>query len=799
MKFSFKKISAIATSALMLGMSAGVAVAASYPEPFISGGSANVAIVYGTGAGVSALDLVQAGNIQSNLQSNLGSAGTTVTSGSVTGGDSVKFEKSSTKFQLGKGITDIISTSITDDSPGEGLKVLLADGKYVDDDNDEKDYTQKIDMANLTLGMFDDDDYKPDTPTIGFRVTSASQVLNYTLDFTDEPEWADLTSTNIEIMGKTYFILSVTANTTINLLDSANTATVSEGETASVTVEGTTYEVSIQYISSTEVKLTINGENTNSLQESHTQKLKNGAYVGIKDIMHDSKTGSVSSVEFSIGTGKLILKDATDVEINDASVSNMKTYITTTSSSTPTISKIVIEWKADDELFIAPDSEVTMPGFGAVKLSFSGMLYPKEEVITVKGGSTTYAVLENFPMKDGSVDINILYGNSSDWTGIGKDSTHLLRTDVDSDITFDKDTDEYFVASFNDGSNAESYLMRATDFGQIGTTTANRTDIQYRKDGVWTTIKDDAKLADVVTIGNVQLTIGAIKRSAENTVVLTAGTSCNFHTAYSKEGLEVFLPYAADAGPATARPGALNTTNVTHGGTATTFDLIFSEEDKNGNIGDGGNITAVLGWNSATTKEAYVSDVGNESVTFAEDGDSTKKWLSYKYGALASKLLWDKTGDQYELQITYHGDESYGEVYLTAPLATVSAGTTSTTTATQLGDVLVKDSEVSSVSSKNLIIVGGSCINSAAAKVLGGTYCGAGFTEATGVGAGEFLIQSVGDAYSTGKIALVVAGYEAADTVNAATYLRTQTVDTTAGKKYKGTSSTSAELVTTTV
>ena len=71
MKFNFRKISAMAASALVAGMSIGVAAAANYPAPFVQGGAANVAIVYGTGSGVSNLDLVQAGNIQSNLQSQM--------------------------------------------------------------------------------------------------------------------------------------------------------------------------------------------------------------------------------------------------------------------------------------------------------------------------------------------------------------------------------------------------------------------------------------------------------------------------------------------------------------------------------------------------------------------------------------------------------------------------------------------------------------------------------------------------------------------------------------------------------
>jgi len=140
-----------------------------------------------------------------------------------------------------------------------------------------------------------------------------------------------------------------------------------------------------------------------------------------------------------------------------------------------------------------------------------------------------------------------------------------------------------------------------------------------------------------------------------------------------------------------------------------------------------------------------------------------------------------------DLEITYFPGETYAEIFLTEAGSVLTGGSS-------LGEILVKDTEVSSMSSKNLIVVGGSCINSAAATLLGGAKCEADFTTATGVGAGQFLIQSFGDAYTTGKIALLVAGYETADTMNAVTYLRTNTVDTTASKKYIGTSGTEATL-----
>ena len=814
MKINFKKISAVLTSGIMTVSGIGFAAAANFPAPFVVSGTANVAIVYGTGTGVSSLDIIQAGNIQSNLQSKMGSA-TTSTGGTASGGDSVKLQKSSTKFQLGNGVGDIISTSITDDSPNGGLPILLADGEYVDDDNDENSYTQKIDLINASsnsnvisggvLRMFDDDDYKNDNPTIGLRYASSDHVLNYTLDFTDTPEWGDLDSTNIKIMGKTYFILSHVANTTLTLLDAAQTTTLAEGESTTVTVEGTDYEVSIAFIGGTgataEVKLTINGETTNSLSEGHTQKIASSAYVGIKDISVQDYAGGSKNVEFSIGSGKLVLKHAVDVEINDETISDLTTYITTTGTTTAKIDKIVIEWDAEDELFVTPDNEVTMPGFKAVKLSFAGMLYPAIETIGVKKGGTDYITLDNFPLKESTEDIPLLYGDGN-FTVIGKDTTHLFRTTNETTITYDKDTDDWFLASYNDGSNAESYLLRATSFGLVsGSTIANKTTIQYRKDGAWTDLKTDAKISDVISIGNIELTIGDILRSPINTVNLTTSSgNINFRTLYSKEGLQVYVPWNVSDYTGTGVPG-LNSGGFqprNDSNTSTTFNLIFSEEDKNGNIGAGNNITLTLGWNSATTKEAHVSGITGEIPNGGYEVGETDHFISNVHSALATALDWDKSGDQYEVTLTYHGDESYGEAYLTAPSTTITAGTSGTSgTATSLGEVLVKDTEVSSVSSKNLIIVGGSCINSAAATALGvaSRTCSAAFTTATGVGSGQFLIKGVSGAFATGKIALVVAGYEAADTVNAAKYLTTQTVDTS--KEYKGTSSTSATLVTT--
>jgi hypothetical protein len=793
MRQKFKKVSAIAASVLMAGMTMGTALAANYPAPFIAGGVADVAVAYGTGAGVSSLDLVQAGNIQSNLQSYM--AGDSNTPDTVVG-DSILLERAATKFNLGKGILDVVSGTLTNDE----LSNVLKDGKYLDDDNDEHEYTQKILLANLSLNLFDDSDYKSDTPTVGISASSGTHILNYTLEFSDNPNWADLSNTEIEFMGKSYFISSVTTNTTVNLLDAANTATVAEGATANVQVGGTSYAVSISALSgdasTPKVKLSVNGQLTNSLSEGQTYKLSDGTYVGIKDISMRDVAGTTSSVEFSLGTGKIELKSGVPVKINDKTINGLTTYITNVGSSTDQLNKIVLEWNADDDSFATEDSSIILPGLENVKLSFSGMVYPKTETFTVEKGSNTYIRLSNFPLKSGSADIDLLYGNGSIWQGIGKEATKQLLTGSDAAVTFDSDINQYLIMTYDDGTNAESYLIRATSFGVKSDGTTNTTDIQYYSDGSWVTKKSEAVTNDVVSIGSVSLTVGAIDRTGKSVVLTRGSASMNFNTLFSKEGLKVTLPVANTTAvfpdtTGTAWPQIAVNASATNYSAVTSFPLGFQEETKTGATTGGKYFNTTLGW---TSSKATVSSVVGDGQDY-EIGD-TDVMRSFVYSPLATEFLFDTSGDQDSVKINYHAEESYGKVYVSEVGATITAGTGGSTSSS-LGDVLVKDSEVSSVSSKNLIVVGGPCINSVAASVLGGAKCGADFTAKTGIGSGQFLIQSLASPYASGKVALLVGGYEVGDTVNAATYLRTQTVDTTVGKKYQGTSATTATLVTT--
>jgi hypothetical protein len=143
------------------------------------------------------------------------------------------------------------------------------------------------------------------------------------------------------------------------------------------------------------------------------------------------------------------------------------------------------------------------------------------------------------------------------------------------------------------------------------------------------------------------------------------------------------------------------------------------------------------------------------SVSLQSDSDITESvdW----YGSLVTED--SNTASQKIVTISVPGEQAYANIY-------VSEGSVSLVS--EVGTLVATDAETAKITGKNLIVVGGSCINSVAASLLGGAACGEAFTAKTGVSAGQFLLQSFA---REGKVALLVAGYDATDTTKAATYL----------------------------
>jgi len=767
MKFNFRKVASVLATAVMLGSTAGFALAANYPSPFIANGAPNAVIVTGSNA---PLDMAAATSIQTDLNSKV------TTSSSATGeGDSVKIERSSDKFNLANNANAVFVVPLDEDN----LPTLLAKGTYSNSNNTDFDYTQKIDLStSLDLTHFSDSDYKDKTPTIGIQLSSSQYVMNYTVDFTTNPPFDNsLETTTMKLMGRDYYVLDVGSNNLV-LLDDAASATVTEGETVSVVTTSKTYQVGISYVSDTTVRLIVDGVTSNSLSEGSTYKLAGGDYVAVKDIMYNAKDTGISKVEISIGSGKLSITSGTDVELNDDAVTGV---IGTIVNSSGLVDKIILGWYTDDDAFVTADQSIEMPGFKAIKVSMAGMTFPNSEEVKVEPKSD-YVEL-TAPIKSGTATLGLVYYNSTgELVGYGKSSTDRLVTTssegATAQLTFTNtdSQDKYFVASWNASSEGESYLLSATTATKDG---ANRTTIKDEVTGK--NICSDVAATGTCSIGNVILYINttSVAGSTKYTVI-NGSAGVTFNTLYTVGGLKIYLPFNAD-NESTARGAANFTETSVINLNATKWNLEFAEEDKNNKLSSGINFNVTL--SATTTDKPTVSAVNTgagDTTTGLEVGDSDT-YEYYVQSDLATKVLYSTGGDQDDAVITYAGEESYADIYVTAPSVAFNAKDTVK---------VITDADVAANKDKNLIVIGGSCVNTLAASIMNvpvGT-CG----DAQSVIAKDKYIVKVVAASSVvtgateGNIAVLVAGWEAADTQKAANKLIESTTVTDVGTSIAG-------------
>ena len=170
-----------------------------------------------------------------------------------------------------------------------------------------------------------------------------------------------------------------------------------------------------------------------------------------------------------------------------------------------------------------------------------------------------------------------------------------------------------------------------------------------------------------------------------------------------------------------------------------------------------------LEWFGPSATEATSKGVAESTdVSVGSTGFGTKEKDIMTYNGLIIQTP-KANAERDQIILSVPNDQVYG-------IVSVSVGGQVATD--ELGSLLILDTQVSAHKSKNLIVVGGSCINSAAAALVGGALCGPSFTGATGVGAGQYIIKGYADSTISDKVALLVAGYDAADTAAAAARLR---------------------------
>lgn len=869
MKLGFKKITSVILSAIMLGSTAGIALAANYPAPFVVGGSENGAIVVTSGEHSGAVsDWAAAVDVQSNLNSLVTSSSTT--SGTVTG-EAYPLFTSSSRVYLNDSINAVRNILTATELP-----TILVDGDF--SGNVDAEYTQTISLSNNPRFVFDNLPTNDDDPIAGIQLgtTSTNHIYNTTITFDKAVNFthADSEGEDLLLFGQKFTIGSATDDDTLVLYKSSETVTLSVGgsnpnPSETVTIAGATYTVELVAATDTSAQIRVTNSagtyDTKDINEATSKKV-NGLEVAVNLADESTATSSISA-EVTIGAEKLTLESGNEVTVGSeaTAIDNTKVFFTYgTALSDANFTQIIIETAAEDgdNDAITEGMSFVDPVFGTFKLDFAGLNSPEgstsRELIEVKNSGTDKATVK-FTSHEGQEATIYWYNNESAAVLADSSEARIRVREMDR-----VNKSEYVVVG--DDNFDEGYLLKVETIKNASTGYSND-EVKFKDvfTGDYITATITAEGQGTVTIGGRQYTVyySTQSDSSGNWLRLqypssaTAGYMVAYPTIKTSKGARIafYEPLTINVtnwggmdnstGSSSTMNGNLTgvmfpdgdgyeTTltvrsqfgvgaalNITLGG-ATTKDnltsvavsvgqgsspvltynvskvngqdsffihlmdptslgtnistpalIIFEEEDDNNDIGA---LVVKMEGSGVSSAGVGVSDV---IATWGIDGTFDNKQLQTDDDLYKDMDLWgsvvttDKSdSDQYTAQISYPDEQIYAQIYVAEEAAAITGAETSSGNG---GNVLiVKDTEVSSVSSKNLIVIGGSCINSVAATILGvssGT-CGSDFTTASGVGAGQYLIKAIASPYNAAKTAVLVAGYESADTRNAATKLK---------------------------
>lgn len=728
-----KKIAAVGTGALLVS-SAFAASLSEWPMPFVTeNGQGDVQFVIGDGSTsdyLGAIDIAVALQASAVSESSVNTEGTTAIT--VEGG-----------IQLDGGTGDYLI--FDEDTAGQAaldsddLPALLADGTLSDDDgkdasdadlaDEETDYEQTLDIGAMDVFFGTPED--EEMPIVYLRQDAAA--YSVVVEFDDAVDFeAREDGESIEIMGRTFTIGKDTTSSTLVLFGSDATTLLDLNEPVTVEQNGKSYTVEIVGANSEgadgeSIILDVNGVRKTLLEDA-TETI-NGLDVFVKDLFVTNIPTLSASANIFIGSDEIKLTDGELIEVDgvdldgyefsiDAAATDLNDVTTMTFTFTPG------DLDNDEDHYLTAGESMVDPFFGTFKLDFAGMSQEfdssakipvevevqgdDEVLITVvndKGDEFTISAYE-----DGLTNANlVLAGNvvEEDQQFLGQDGDNTALFEVTSIKSDDTEvtiknlvTGESKVYEVGDAVKDTQYFV-----GDIDDVTG--VSFVDAADGVVGT--DDEAVQTTVTLKDGSVLTLVDDTVADTDVELTiVEDNTDFDTAGLPTGTLGITPDYTTADD----EFVLKTTTKTN----------FEEDtDEDGN-------------------KYGLSDYGTY-YTLDEDGIALKAYIP------------DEAEVEYNVFI--------------APVdaaAVVSGGSSAVTTqrvnAFSVG-AAIKDVDVNVANpANNLIVIGGTCINSVSAelKEVAAGSCGAD----SGLSPNEAIVELF--TLDNGKVAMLVAGYEAVDT-----------------------------------
>src|SRR3989338_1991304 len=629
----------------------------------------------------------------------------------------------------------------------------------------------------------------------------------------------DFEGTEISLLGKTFTLTDVrskaAASTTSLIIDEVqmmagdNNQWLSQGETVTVELDGTKHVVELLDVTEDATEnagscgFSVDG--TVVWVDVDETRTANGVRIGVIDAkaLH-SQSQDTDVCQTIIGATKITLKDAAEIEFNDEQLdgTNVDIDIATTTTS-GRWNGFKINWGPEnEELYLAPGDEFIDPIFGGWKMVFGGLVSAGREEISFVGGSTSGEIV--FANEDGQqVTLPLSADQDCLEQGFGLNATANLVANTSTVLTFNTcsgaegATEVVFWGTDAPVSGTQNVDERVYLDGEYCPGNVSATgDVTNCEDSYFLVITSQNE-AHLMQVGNLHLTDTEVDikdvtygtQDQNEDYTENASTSIDLGGGIGRIDLNissvgiVFESIGSTNGASikTLQEGFLVIEN--HALNSTMFENITFLEHNDGEFSGGTlpstlyleandlNVTAqyddadddVIEFSRTTLTGAGKDGLVNAAAGFGwYDVSSTNDDFTEFMTMKGTHLIWDDE-DKKSLLIDHPHDSVYAEVYVAPMSSETSEAAGLFTQEIQLisVDQIKLDNEVTSVTDKNLVSIGGPCANSVTAALMDNPdSC----ETALGVEVGQALVKL----YENGDyVSLVVAGQTAQDTRDA--------------------------------
>tara|TARA_B100000315_G_scaffold259833_1_gene317560 strand:- start:11478 stop:14069 length:2592 start_codon:yes stop_codon:yes gene_type:complete len=818
-KKAIKRIVALGTGASMVGATLFGAMAADlaqYPNQFIQDGKFTGVLVVGDKA--AAEDVIGVSDIAVSLQFAATTPAEASAASEAASGDAWKVGTSTKILEISEDLADSAGnkretlrniTTFIDDSELDALASgTISNGKG-DAPYDQYFYllgpgTDRTIESGYVVYLEDDADVTADF--LYFK--TGTEIGRYLLEFTTALEsdvddsagaaattglyLTDMEDIDVELFGKSYTIVQARRPTATGddikliLMGGAVKDTLVEGSTKTYTIDVVDYEVTVDFVDANSAKFTINGEGTRDLLDGETDKLADGTTVGVSEILYQDYAGGVHQVEFFIGAQKLELKDT---EITDADSSNSLKVDDDTiddavviiegsdDNSTFKIDRIHINMTADDDFFVPAGGKLSEnPDLDESEVLFTNNWDIEyrglsdeltEEIRLTTSGNKKYKLKfkdgggneVSLPIIEAVAASNLEFGEK-DKALINAEAGNVTKDDylILTDSTENRGERKSYVLQYKgaDKLSADSPVLKFKDLGSgdtIEQSYTNSSPLATLKIGgadyrVFLGADADASNNDFY----IQVDMDA--SGALNTVV---NDTVNLTTWY---GMEIGIENATQLSTTEYVIVSFKTPDNTRDGGSTQDNVeTLQATDYVVNLSVNSNTKVAL-----ATLNGYTAGQGGTALNErTPDGETDVQYSYTSYGAFITRE--SPSSEPGTVKIEYPKAQREAVVYITTKGTSFSAAAAASSGAVTVQRIDVGAtklaSEVPDINAVNSILVGGPCANAASATVLGNPAdCTAGFEP----GVGKVELYDVG----TGNVAMLVAGFAAEDTRNAA-------------------------------